>query len=294
MRVRTRKHGLELDVIEHHPSFPTDKQPLLFLHGAYMSAWCWEAFFLPYFAAQGHPCYALSLRGHGNSEGKSHLNTSGIDDYVEDLQDLVDHLDIHPVLIGHSMGSLIIQKYLEKRPAAPAILLAPVPLGGILPSALQLAYNNPWLLAQLNFLQMAGKSLLPFDYWRDMFFSSLIDEPVMRKFCNQLQMESPRALLDAAWMGLPGRRNPHQVPMLMIGARDDTFFTPEQIQRTAEAYQADYIVIEDAGHNLMLENNWQDCAQGITNWIESFEPAWFTPSAEQPEQRSFQPARAAL
>ena len=36
------------------------KTPLVFVHGA----WCWDEFFLPYFADHGYECHAFSLRGH--------------------------------------------------------------------------------------------------------------------------------------------------------------------------------------------------------------------------------------
>ncbi|WP_230371066.1 hypothetical protein [Paludibacterium denitrificans] len=40
----------------------TDKRhaPLLFVHGAYCGAWCWQQHFLPWFAARGYDCWAVS------------------------------------------------------------------------------------------------------------------------------------------------------------------------------------------------------------------------------------------
>jgi len=43
--------------------------PLLFIHGMFHGAWCWDAHFLDYFAGHGFAAYVVSLRGHGNSEG---------------------------------------------------------------------------------------------------------------------------------------------------------------------------------------------------------------------------------
>lgn len=267
MRFHTKRHSLKLEVLEHHPSDGPSKPPLLFIHGANMTAWCWQAFFLPHFAELGYPCYALSLRGHGGSQGKSHLHLAGIDDYVEDVTDLIQHLGIEPILIGHSMGSLVIMKYLEQQAAASAVLLAPVPLGGTLPSAFNLFMRNPFLLAQLNLLQLAGKCLVPTDYWKELLFSTPVHGNVMKNFCSELQTESPRALLDAAWFGLPTRRNPHQTRMLMVSAANDSFFKPHQIEHTAKAFDADFHLMENAGHNLMLEQNWQECADHIHQWL---------------------------
>lgn len=268
MRVFTRKHSLPLEVLEYHPKLPNDQPPLLFLHGANMTAWCWEAFFLPYFTGLGYTCYAVSLRGHGRSHGKSHMGIASIEDYVDDVSDAIDRMETAPILIGHSLGALIIMRYLEKNPLRAAVLLAPIPLGGTVPSVLNLAWTNPFLFAQLNLLQLAGKSLLPTSYWRELLFSSDVDPEIMNQFCAELQNESPRALLDAAWYGLPTINNPFQSKMLMIGAEKDVFFTPRQVKQTAEAFGSDYHQIDQAGHILMLERNWQECADYLSVWIQ--------------------------
>ena len=58
-----------LEVRSRLPARATRKPPLIFVHGGYGDAWCWEPYFLPWFAAKGWPAYALSLRGHGTSSG---------------------------------------------------------------------------------------------------------------------------------------------------------------------------------------------------------------------------------
>ena len=59
--------------------------PILFVHGAWHAAWCWENF-LPYFAQQGYPSYAVSLRGHGASEGRDKIRWhSAAHGYVADV-----------------------------------------------------------------------------------------------------------------------------------------------------------------------------------------------------------------
>jgi alpha-beta hydrolase superfamily lysophospholipase len=58
---------------------------LLFIHGAYTAAWCWEEHFLPFFAEAGYAAYALSLSGHGATPGRKHLDSFSINDYVKDV-----------------------------------------------------------------------------------------------------------------------------------------------------------------------------------------------------------------
>src|SRR6202008_4139991 len=64
-----------LDVIEKRPSRESDNAPVLFVHGAWHGAWCWDEHFLDFFAAKGYRSLAVSLRGHGKSPApKSMVN----------------------------------------------------------------------------------------------------------------------------------------------------------------------------------------------------------------------------
>ena len=59
-----------------------------FIHGAYVSAWCWDEHFLPWFARRGWQAYAVSLSGHGRSRQREHLDSYSIDDYVRDVAEV--------------------------------------------------------------------------------------------------------------------------------------------------------------------------------------------------------------
>ena len=79
MRCVEQCGGIEL--ISHVPAPLAHPLPLLFVHGAFVAAWCWDDNFLPYFAQHGFAAHALSLRGHGGSTGWESLAAASIDDY---------------------------------------------------------------------------------------------------------------------------------------------------------------------------------------------------------------------
>lgn len=82
---------MDLEIISQLPSQPADLPPILFIHGAFTDAWCWDEHFLPYFADQGYPSYALSLRGHGKSKGE--LLTASLNDYLQDVLQVVESFE---------------------------------------------------------------------------------------------------------------------------------------------------------------------------------------------------------
>ena len=95
------------------------------------AAWCWDDHFLDYFADTGFRAVAVNLRGHGGSTLSKPLNSCSVADYVDDVRATVDMLGAESVLIGHSMGCLVVQKYLEKHHAPVAVLMAPSTPQGI-------------------------------------------------------------------------------------------------------------------------------------------------------------------
>src|ERR1051326_9150027 len=120
---------MQLEIISKQPEQLAHTTPLLFIHGAWHGAWCWENF-LPYFADCGYEVHALSLRGHGNSEGKENIRWYSVNDYVADVKQVINSFKQRPALIGHSMGGYIMQKYLETQDTPAGVLLASVPVTG--------------------------------------------------------------------------------------------------------------------------------------------------------------------
>src|ERR1700735_3012442 len=106
-----------LEVIDRGSCSESQRTPILFVHGANHEAWCWDEHFLDFFAGHGYRAVALSLRGHGGSPAKKPVNRCSIADYVDDLCSVVEGLPTAPILVGHSMGGFIVQKYLESRVA---------------------------------------------------------------------------------------------------------------------------------------------------------------------------------
>jgi pimeloyl-ACP methyl ester carboxylesterase len=70
-----------LEVIEKGPCRESDKPPVLFVHGAWHGAWCWDEHFLDFFAEKGYRSLAVSLRGHGKSTAPKHIRFCSIADF---------------------------------------------------------------------------------------------------------------------------------------------------------------------------------------------------------------------
>lgn len=246
-------------VSEAHPA------PLLFVHGAWHAAWCWDEHFLDFFADKGYRAVAPSLRGHGRSPTPKRLRDCSFNDYVEDVTAVADSLPVRPVVIGHSMSGVIVQRYLESRDAPAAVLMASMPPQGFLRSGLRWMKRHPWHFTKLS---VTGESL-PYvstpDLARERFFSPRTPETLVREYAGRLQEESARSGLDGL-IKLP-RPNRVNAPMLVLGAADDGAVTPSEVRATARVYGTDAEFFPNMGHDMMLELGWTAVAERIHGWL---------------------------
>lgn len=236
--------------------------PLLFVHGAFHGAWCWDEHFLDFFAERNYHAVALDLRNHpGDPAGAT------VTDYVADVRAAADALSRPPVVIGHSMGGFVVQKYLADHPAPAGVLLASAPPYGLHKAALRVAYRNARHSGRPSALR---RPLLFFGtpaVARNTFYSAATPEHLVRRYTALLCDESTRALYrDLLYADLA---EPAKVrtPLLVLGAAEDGFFSQREICATARAYRTHAEFFPGMGHNLMLEPGWATVAQRIHSWL---------------------------
>jgi non-heme chloroperoxidase len=258
-----------LEVRKRLPASPARRPPLLFIHGGYCDAWCWEPHFLPWFASRGYPSYALSLRGHGASGGAETLFATALDDYEADVEHVAGGIGAPPVLIGHSMGAAIVERIVAKRPVRGAALLAPIPPSGLLPMAARLATQNPDYLLQMSALDPARLSSMVLSTLRPFYFSRDVAPAILDEALQHLNGESPRALLDLSlrlhW-ALPTRDGR---PLFVMGAEGDRICTPDDVRATAQHHGVAATIVPRLAHMLMLERQWATAAEALETWLDT-------------------------
>jgi len=221
---------------------------------------------MPYFAKQGYDTHAFNLRQHENKGAIKGVNQHSIADYVEDLSNAVDQLEKDPIIIAHSMGGLVLQKYLEKRSCKKAILMAPVPPSGVLRITNKLLFTTTYAFPNLMMLNMWGL-VNSKEKAQALFLSPDTDENVVDYCTNNLCAESFKAFLNMLYPNI--KINYHtKIPMLVIGAENDKVFTTKELTNTAKKYNADLKILPDIAHDMMLDTLHEKAAQEIIDWIE--------------------------
>lgn len=253
----------------HRPAVGPVRSPrLLFVHGGYATAGCWDAYFLPYFSRLGFDCRAVDLAGHGASDGRERLDAFGLDDYVEDVNQVMQGIEGPLILIGHSMGSVVVERVLEQNPTQAAILMAPVPPGGILGATMSIAFSQPSFFGEQARATQGEYTAQTLQTIRDVYYSRETKTDDLIRFGRLFQSESRRAILDLTLLAMRiGRRRP-ALPVLVVGGAADAVFQPSLLSFTASRWQAEVAVVPGAGHTLMLDAHWQAAAEKIADWIK--------------------------
>jgi pimeloyl-ACP methyl ester carboxylesterase len=257
---------MKLHVVSRHPLDAEHPTPLLFIHGMMHGAWCWDVHFLDYFAEHGFVSHAVDLRGHGSSEGRDRLRWTRIADFVDDVVSACRPMRNPPILIGHSMGGFIVQKYLEAHVAAGAVLLSSPAPSGLVGTTLRIARRTPLAFAKVNLTLSLWPAIATPQLAREAFFSADVPDDEVRGYWLQMQDESYRAFLDMVALDLP-RPAEVRTPMLVLGAARDNMLERRDIEATARAYHAPWEIVPDVAHDSMLEGHWRDVAERILAWL---------------------------
>jgi len=233
------------------------RPPLLFVHGVGAAAWIFAEHWLGAAVRRGYPAHALSLRGHGGSGSPGRWLAPSLRDYVDDVMQTVISLPQPPVLVGHGMGAVVVQRVLERYPARAGVLVAPAPAFGA----------QQWLWSRVRASPretisslVAGR--LPMR--PDLLFDGL-DEESAAGYLDRMARESPVALLQ---LGRGQRIGPVSSPVAVVGCRADAVIGRREVLATADMYDVKPIWLPGAGHLVMLDGSHSVGLDIVLDWVD--------------------------
>jgi pimeloyl-ACP methyl ester carboxylesterase len=234
--------------------------PVVLIHGSSFDRRCWDGV-LPELAAAGHQPIAYDNPGHG---GSSLPALTDVDDGVRLLVTLLDAWSLHPaVLIGHSMGGAVVQRFLQLHPErALAAGLVSTAASFQLPADLV----EHWLTEPVAYRQEEAA----------MIVAPECPEGIrrrLRQMRDDVTAEGQRADLlgCAAWDNGAGKLDP-AVPTLLVTAEHDTPLFREQAASWKDVLggTATLVDVPAAGH-LMLVEQPAATAKAIIDWLDTLD-----------------------
>jgi len=118
-------------------SIEVESRTIVFIHGMYMTSLCWERW-VTHCQAKGYKCLAPNWPGRDQPIDvlrKNHpdpqLGKLTLTDVVGHFENVIGKLNENPILIGHSMGGLVVQLLLQKDLAAAGVAIESAPPMGV-------------------------------------------------------------------------------------------------------------------------------------------------------------------
>lgn len=254
-----------MEVIRFGSPSASNKPPLLFVHGSYCGAWIWKPHFLPALEKAGYYGAAVSLRGHAGSGQSEKIDSFGVEDYLDDIHQAMQLFEEAPVLVGHSLGGYLVQKYALTHNIRGMILLSSPSLLGLAPSAYHILWRRPDLAFELSMLMFVGKEHVDFRAVSD----ALVHDPQAAEelfcFLPLLQRESLRVSCQVACPDF--RASAKKPPTLVLGGSRDAFVPFTDFYYEAFMWAGELKILPKASHGVMLDACWPDVLSSMEDWL---------------------------
>ncbi|MCF6248339.1 MAG: alpha/beta hydrolase [Desulfobacula sp.] len=251
-------------------------ESIVMVHGMWGGPWCWEKF-QPFFENKGYQCHVPALRHHDILPGDlppGQLGTTSLLDYVQDLENYIEKMSEKPIIMGHSMGGLLVQMLAQRNLATKTIMLAPAPPAGI--HALSYSVFKCFLSMFSTWGFWKKPHRIPFKTAKFAFLHQLSASQQKEQY-NRLVYEAGQAASEIGlWLLDPNKAScvdetKITCPQLIIGASSDRIVPAAVVRKVAAKYHqtADYKEFEKHSHWLIGEDGWELVAEYVAKWIEN-------------------------
>ncbi|HTL82533.1 MAG TPA: alpha/beta hydrolase [Bacteroidia bacterium] len=252
----------------------TNSRHIVFIHGLFQNPASWQKW-KKHFGANGFTCHTPAYPFHDGDpatlrkEQDPHLGKLTFGGVTAHLAKFIDTLPEKPILVGHSMGGLAVQKLIALEKGVMGVCIDTAPPKGIF------SFKWSFLRANLPTVNpLKGNSIcLPDVKW------------FQYAFCNTMSLAETQKEYDA--FVVPESRNiprsstkkdgkidfskPH-APLLFIAGEKDHIIPSSLNRKNFDAYKdttsrKEFKEFPGRTHYICGQKNWEEVAEYISEWI---------------------------
>lgn len=221
----------------------------VFVHGSWHGGWCWNKV-APLLQKQGHTVVAIDLPGHG--EDKTPISEITLQCFVDRVCQALDAQPEPVILVGHSMGGVVITQTAEYRPdkiKTLVYLCAFLPRNG--ESLLQLAQQDTETLILPNLIinEAEGYHAVKEEAIQAVFYQDCSDEDVT--WARSL-LAAQEALVPVATPVQISEANYGRIPRVYIECLRDQTLGPSLQKQLYTATPCRQVLSLDTSHSPFL------------------------------------------
>jgi pimeloyl-ACP methyl ester carboxylesterase len=218
------------------------------VHGAWHGRWAWEKV-VPLLEEAGHKVEAPDLRGHGDD--KTPVPEVSLQSYADRVSEVLDGQSEPVILVGHSMGGIVISEVAERHPEKVRLLVYLAAF--LLPNGktlLETAQTDDETLVLQNVEVDEDKGIVTIreDAAREVFYGDCSEEDVERAK-ERLQ---PQALAPFATPVGVGEENFGRVKRTYIECLQDRAIGPATQKRMYTELPCEKVISMETSHSPFL------------------------------------------
>jgi pimeloyl-ACP methyl ester carboxylesterase len=253
-------------------------KPVVFIHGAFLSAESWDPWRLR-FGARGYRCTAPAwpFLDHPLEDLQRapdrRFGELGIGEIVDNYAGIVRAFETEPILVGHSFGGLFVQMLLDRGLGAAGVAIDPAPPKGVLPGANAVRASLPVLLSWNSWQNVRRMSFESFRWG----WVHTLSEPEQRAAYQQVIPTSGRMFLQALLAPLTdvtevNYRNSQRAPLLIIAGELDRTVEARMNLANFRRYArstavTDYREFPGRTHWIVGQPGWEEVADYAMDWL---------------------------
>ncbi len=249
---------------------------IVFITGAFLHHSCWNNW-RAFFESQGYTTIAppwpykdTSPEVLRNSHPNAEIASNRLSKLTDYYYDIVSQLPGNPILIGHSLGGLIVQLLLQRGVGFCGVAIHPVPPKGIFTFKLSF-FKAGWGALGL-FTSVKKSYLVSFQSWKYAFTNGMDCETQKELYYQYAIPESKLIVRDTLTSAAKiNFENPHP-PLLITSGTADHSIPASLNYANFKKYRrsnsvTDYKEFTGRNHFVLAQPTWKEDADYILNWI---------------------------
>jgi len=248
---------------------------IVFIHGLFQNPESWMEW-KKYFELKGYTCYTPAYPFHEGRPSELRKNidpklgTLTFGQVVNGLANFINTLPEKPILVGHSMGGLAVQKLIGMNVGVAGICIDSAPPIGIFSLKWSFLKAN---LPTINPLKGNSVCVPSVEWFHYAFCNTMTMEQTQIEYDNFVVPES-RNIPRSGTMkdGKIDFKKPHN-PLLFIAGEKDHIIPSSLNKQNYNAYKdknskIDFKEFADRTHYICGQKNWEEVAEYVYRWVK--------------------------
>lgn len=251
---------------------------IVFITGAFVSHTIWDEW-KAYFTAQGYTTLSPAWPGkeapatilRDTLTKETAFASLTFDDVMAHYEGILQSMPHKPIVIGHSIGGLIVQSLINKDLVAAGIAIHSVSPKGIFSFEWSLLKSIISPLGVLPFSRQVYQMSL--NEWKYSLTNGLSPE-IQQKSYDKYCIPESRKILRGAFSSAPKIDfNKHHPPLLLTTGSEDRIVPQSLVYENYIRYNKNHSVthyqaFNGRNHFVLRQPGWQDVAEFILSWLE--------------------------